>query len=343
MTKPYPLLLLLAFIALSDAALAQCQTVGATADGGDVVECTGVQATPVVLGDNANSVTVFPGADIGSPTETTDRINLGAGDNQLLVLGGSVQTDKTFSADCFDFRAPGTHTIVIEDGYFECEEVLTAEQGTGVSQLNITINGGTLLAGEEVITNNRGGNNVILITGGTLIGDEGTIQSGPGNDRITITGGLLAHTTTNDEVISGGGGNDIISLSNSTIDGTITELGIAVAGNDGDDTIILGNGAEVIGIIDGSGPSFGGGTDTLIFEMETRSVLIDGLCAEIAAQGSQGEITINNLFYEWQNFENVRCQLKKAVFPVPTMGPSGLWLLMLVLLGAGLITVRRIG
>lgn len=343
MIKARSLIALFLTFLFSDFAMAQCQTTGSTPDGGDVVECSGVEPGPVELTQFADKVTIFPDADIGSPAATFDLISLNGGDNEVLVLGGSMQTDSSFSADCIDFEAPGTHTIVVEDGLFECQEGITVESGTGTASLIATVNGGMFNVTEEAINNSTGGDDVVLITGGTLIADEGTIQLENGNDTVTITGGTLVHTGVTDEVIDMGSGNDVISLSNTLIDGTITEMDVAIGAGPDDDKVILGNGAEVIGIIDGTHPGLNPDSDTLIFDMEVPGNQIGSLCAEIAAQGDEGQITINGLLYVWASFENVRCQLKpQGSLPIPTLGPSGLALMILVLLGVGLIAFRRI-
>ena len=61
--------------------------------------------------------------------------------------------------------------------------------------------------------------------------------------------------------------------------------------------------------------------------MEVQAHLIDGICANILAQSpAQGQITINDLFYEWEDFELLVCDIKPLLIvrPIPTLSDWGM-------------------
>ncbi len=319
---------------------AQCQVTGATPGGGQIVECAGPNPNAVVLSGFNDQVTIFPGADIGSPTTDDDMIQLEAGDDNVLVLGGSIRADPDKTTDCIETGPSGVDTIVIEDGFFHCEEVVTVEPQP-YGSLILTINGGILMAGEEVVSTGGDQDQQILVTAGSLIAAEGVIQTHGGDDRITVTGGSLVQTTDDDETIATGPGNDRISLRTALIDGSAAEAGVAVEGAEGDDTVILGTGADVRGLIHGDDVRGSTGQDTLIFNIAVESTPIEGLCDEILAQGSEGQVTIDGLDYEWTSFETVLCNLRAAATPAPSMGAAGLAGLLLAMLAVATLAFRR--
>lgn len=322
----------------SDIVFAQCQVTGSTGEGGQVVECTGNDPDGVITTTLADDITVSPGAVVGSSSLAADAILPDAGNDVVRVLSATIRTNGASANDCINLDGAGIDTVIIENSVLDCAHGVQSQSAT--SGLNFTMTSGTITALDEAV-DGSGFEDNIAVKGGTLSAADGVIQAGGGNDTITVTGGTLTQTTNADEVISGGSGNDVISISNAVIDGSLGDPNAAVAGNEGNDTIILGDGADIRGIIHGELFADVPGTDILVFEQTVHPQQIEPLCQQILAQGGDGSITINGLDYQWTEFDTVRCDLQAYVNAVPSIGVHGLALLMLLLVGLGLISIRH--
>ena len=106
-----------------------------------------------------------------------------------------------------------------------------------------------------------------------------------------------------------------------------------------DDTLTLGTGAVLInGTID-----CGGGIDTIIFTMAVPTNHVDEITAEINSKDPAGDsITINNLFYEWVDCEELIPELTGGfISPVPTLSEWGLIAMAGILGIVGFMVMRR--
>lgn len=309
---------------------AQCVVTGSTPEGGEVVVCSGTDTDGVQTTDNPDDVTIEEGSDISDGDNRV--VETLAGNDKVLMKGGTVRgTDP--STDCIELGT-GDSEFHMTGGKLMCEHAVRCDEPCNAK---ITIDDGMMLDCEECI-NTRDGNDEITINGGMFTADDAIIQSFLGEDTIIITGGTLIQMGPNDETVDAGDGDDFVSVSHTTIDGSTANLGQAVNGNDGDDTIKLGSGAVILGLTSG-GPDF----DTLVFEMGVRPEFIDSTCANILSKNPQQDrIRINGLLYEWEDFEVILCELVPLEpKPIPTLSEWGL-IGMAGLVGiAGLLAIRR--
>lgn len=148
-----------------------------------------------------------------------------------------------------------------------------------------------------------GGDDVILVSGGTITGTNAAIAGGAGIDTITINSGSL---TGAQDGIRGGGGADTIIINGGTVAGTAD---VGVAGNasadlitlnggaiiSGDDGIRGNGGADMITVNGGSitagdtGIRGGGANDTIVLNGGS----ITGATAGINGQAGDDAVTIN--------------------------------------------------
>ena len=325
-------------ITLSSDALAQCNVTGMTPDGGEVVVCSGTDTNGIETTDLADEVTVNDNADLSNPGgDVIETLN---GDDYVEINGGMITGPSTDDFNCVDFGL-GNNELLMTAGTLICGEGIVCAQE---SVCKITIEGGTIDAtttlndgGEVIFTTNN--DDEIYVSGGVLTATDGVIQTDDGDDIIIITGGTFKQTDSSDEVIDCSDGDDLISISNALIDGSMNFPEDAIDADDQDDTVKLGTGAEIIGLIDGNR-----GFDTLVFEMEVPEEAVDFFCSQIFAQDPrEGSVTVNGLFYEWDDFELLVCDLQPAnnIRPIPTLSKWSLLAMAGVLGIVGLLAIRR--
>lgn len=198
----------------------------------------------------------------------------------------------------------------------------------------VNINGGTITTtGIAVGSVTMGlGNDMVNMVAGTVNSDRDCLRGGLNDDRIQVFGGVL---NCGEDAIVGDVGIDIIIVADAVIT-SITGDGIT-AGPD-NDTVTLGSGADIRGDISG-----GDNIDTLIFTMQVPTNRIAAICAELeAANPAAGSIVINNLFYEWEEFEFIECNIAGGfISPVPTLSQWGLIAMAGVLGIVGYLVMRR--
>ena len=328
-------LLALSFAYTDQASAQGCVVTGATPDGGEVVNCSGTDTDGITTTNQGDEVTVEEDADISRTGDNV--IDTLEGDDVVRVNGGRIE-------------GLGPTDVCVKMGEGNNEFHMTAgtligqEEGIdiiGLGRSKITIEGGTIdvTDGNEEAIDGATGPDEVYIMGGLIIGADAAIMTRQGNDIIIITGGRIVQTDSSDQTVDGGSDDDLISVSNAVVDGTLAQNNEAINGDSGDDTVKLGTGAVILGKSSG-GEDF----DTLVFEMEVREEQIDSICSQILSlDPNAGSITINGLFYEWIEFEVIKCEIKPVVGkPIPTLSQWGL-IAMVGLIGiAGvLFAVRR--
>lgn len=335
-------LLVLSF-AYADKASAQgCVVTGATLDGGQVVNCSGVDNNGITTTNQADEVTVEENANITrSDTNTIDTEN---GDDFVLIKGGSIT--QTGLDDAVRLGNMGNNEVMMLGGTLiaGCAGIETA----GDAGLKFTMEDGYIEAGDEGLDLAEGPDE-LYIKGGTIIGGSAAIQTRGSDDQIIITGGLLKQIDAidMDPTIALDSGNDLVSVSHATVDATMAILG-AIQGRAGDDTVRLGTGAEIKGIMYGNSFNLnqgivGEGFNTLVFEMGVRPEFIDSTCELILSKNPQNDsVRVNGLLYEWRDFDVILCELVPAQpKPIPTLSEWGL-IAMTGLIGiAGVLFVVR--
>ena len=298
-----------AIVALSlsgaDKTFAQCVVTGATPGGGEIVQCMDDDPDGITTTDSPDEVTVFPDATITRNVSST--ISTLNGDDRVEIFGGTLSNTAAF--DCVR-ASNGNDVIIMHDGLCTAGgDCLDGGDGDDV----ITMNGGMLDCGDEGFDAGNG-NDVLTITGGRIEGSQG-IRAGNGNDEIFVTNAVIDRTSNdpNDDCLDGNIDNDIIRL---------------------------GTGVECTnGQINGAS-----GFDTLVFEMEVPAGIINSICGQILTQDpGEGSITINGLFYDWENFELLVCDLQPLLIlrPIPTLSQWGLIATAGVLGMVGLFAIRR--
>lgn len=320
-----------------------CVVTGATPSGGEVVNCSGTDPNGITTTNQGDDVTVEQDADI--TRDNTDTIDLLSGDNYILIKGGLITNTGT-SGDAVSLSESGdtgNNELVMKGGTLIGGCAGIEADGDGLHK--ITIEDGFIQGLTDEGIDLGDGPNEVYIMGGTILGTDAALQTGSLDDKIIITGGFLKQDDNSDPTIKAGPGNDLISVSHATIDGSMTTEGAMRCGS-GDDTVKLGTGAVILNTIyaDFEGSTEDNGFDTLVFEMEVPAESIDFICSQILAQNPQdGSITINDLFYEWEDFDVLVCDLQpvRVVRPIPTLSEWGLIAMAGVLGIIGLLALRR--
>ncbi len=224
------------------------------------------------------------------------------GDGDGVDVDGTLTLDN--AGDIFGFGAKGLGS----DGGQNNAEAVATGGGSIINRASGQIIGSTLAADAPNGDSTRLGNGILVddSNGGgaysaTSITNSGLIQ-GKSGFGIKIIGGF-ADTITNNatgtirgaitgqSVIQTGSGNDAVTHAGSVIhDGGISETAIALEGDD-DLLIITGDGAVVIGGMDG-----GDGNDTLRFDLgsNSNSFSYDGIISNFEAVNIlSGVVTFN--------------------------------------------------
>jgi len=295
-------------LGLTEFSYAQCVVTGPTPGGGESVECTGSDNDGSITTNNLDMVTVQPGSNITS-TLSDGTIQTLDDDDNVQINGGTIINTAT--------EGPGH-----EDG---------VNLGDGNDVLNMFA--GTINATEDCLEGNFG-NDTINFFGGLLHCTDDGICGAEGNDTITVLGGVVIG---DEDGIDAEPGNDTIVVGNATVQ--TMGLGVsdtAIETDSGDDSVTLRSGAVILGLIDG-----GSDIDILIFEMSVPGGQVAAICAELESlDPAAGSITIDGLFYEWEDFEFIQCNLN-AVDSVPTLSEWGLIAMASILGIIGFIIARR--
>ncbi len=206
---------------------------------------------------------------------------------------------------------------------------------TGDGNDNIAIIEATLDCQQDAV-NPWDGTNTINITNSTLTSRSDVIDAFNGTNTINVQGSSLicAGMNLGCDGMNLSGGDDEVTVTQSIISG----LGFSFRLGSGDDTLRLGTGADIRGVIEcdfGINPG-----DSLIFAMEVPESQLVSLSAEIALLAPNDSIVINGLFYEWEDCANIVNELS-TIAPIPTLSEWGL-IAMAGLLGiVGFMVMRR--
>jgi hypothetical protein len=186
------------------------------------------------------------------------------------------------------------------DGQFDGDlgnDVMVQQAGV------VTVN----IDGDGAVTNDLrglgdGGDDTITNYGTVTASIGGDWASGNGGDDIIYNYGQVNVNIMGDEVL-GKGGNDTITNA-----GTV---GNAIHGEDGDDTIILtdgANGGEDHILMLNGGP----GTDVLVFSFSDAAVRQQIEAALAGQTPASGSISVGGQTYTWTDFEEVRNEAASA-------------------------------
>ena len=254
-------------------------------------------------GNNADlDVTMLPGAAIntaGQPGDL-DGIRTGDGNNKVDLTDASILAqDKGIELDA------GNDEVNVDGSSIETTD-------TGLTRA----------------LDARDGNNIINVTGGSTIisFDDEAISTGQGNDKIfvsdsSLTGGQGALGGGNSAIITADG-DDMITVRDSNLRGNPPPSPSILAGSEDDMIRLEGVGSFLVGEID-----CGDGFDTLVFALDVPEEALSFLSSELATKDPAGDsITINSLFYEWQNCEVILNELNgvPVVRPIPTLSEWGM-------------------
>ncbi|MEO8608140.1 MAG: hypothetical protein ABI690_09680 [Chloroflexota bacterium] len=147
-----------------------------------------------------------------------------------------------------------------------------------------------------------GGDDTMTNYGTVKASIAGDWVSGNGGDDTIYNYGQVNVNIMGDESLGVGGNDTIVNA------GTVEN---AIHGEDGDDTVILidgaNGGADHILLLDG-----GPGTDTLIFSFNDPNMNKQVDAALVGQPAANGSITIGDETYTWMDFEEVRSETPSA-------------------------------
>lgn len=260
----------------------------------------------------------------------------------LLISAGFTQTSQ---AGCTEGPA----------NTFTCTDAPPNPDTTGIQQNgnnnNITVN---MLPGSQIILGDNnddcieteGGNDTFTLDGATLALCDEAINASTGNNTINITDSDLS--ADNDAIEVDGDGTQIINVTGSRLtcngfEGTCNAIdgalgvdnynivesvlegfgGPAILLNDSNDSVGLGTGSDIRGLI-----SCGEGFDTLFFVMAVPENQIDFYTNLILSKNPEGDtVVIEDLVYEWVDCEELGVELTALpdmIRPIPTISEIGM-------------------
>ena len=278
---------------------------------GNVINCTDGPPNPDLMGvqESANpnnlTVNVLENAQIDTQGQpgNLDAIRTGGGNEQINVTNASLRAESAG----IESEAGDDVINVILSIINSIERAI--ESGNDNDTVNV--NGSNILSTEEI-----------------------AIQSGNDNDKVTVENSQV--TSLVNDGIETANHDDMVTITNSII--TAGPGFFAVDLGNGNDMLTLNNGANLQGGIDCRDD-----IDTLVFAMQVPTDQIAAITAQIESLDPQGDsIFINNLFYEWQDCEELVAQLEPGfVSTVPTLSQWGLIIAAALLGIVGFMVVRR--
>lgn len=279
--------------------------------------------------------------DTADPNPDPTGIQEETNDNTLTVNvlpGAGIDTASGNGGSAIDL-GDGGNTITVDNGnLIGADDAVESAFGNDM----VDILGSDLTAGDDCVETSSG-NDTVNMTDTTclLVGNAGDgLELASGNDTASVLRSTITCNPTNSgcEAIEGGNGEDDVTVVESALrGGGVNPDAIALGG--GNDIATLGTGSNLEGLID-CGSNF----DTLIFAMDVPEEAVGLITSQILAAGlPDGSISINNLFYEWENCELLVPQLNgvQNVRPIPTLSEWGLIAMAGVLGLVGLLAVRR--
>jgi len=227
-------------------------------------------------------VNLLPGAGIDTTAIETEAIELGRGNNQVTLNGAKVRSEGDNGIQTGG-GGTGENTVTVTESeiicYSDCIDIL----GDGNATVNVSKSRVESL-------------------------DNDSINTGRGNDIVTVEDSvvLAGPACCNNIGISTGDGNDEVTITNSRVAGfRDVDPPWAIILGDDDDTLTLGTGARIDGLI-----RCDGGTDTINFAMAVPPASLAALGTELAGKNPAGDsIVINGYTYVWENCEELSNQL----------------------------------
>lgn len=278
------------------------------------------------LGNDANlNISVLPGAGIDTTilAMDDDGIETGNGMNEVSVDGGS---------------------IVGEDNGIK----------TGQNTDRVTIKNAVLhsLTNDTIDLND--GNDVLEIVDSVITAvTSNLVRLDDDDDTAHVKGSELRVLTAdgNDTGFNAGDGNDNVFIEDTIIQAgtTLNPLPKAIDLGRENDTLTLGNEVVLKGLVSGNVETIGfidcnDGFDTIVFAMDVPPEQLNRLSNEIALAAPSGDsITINGLFYQWQDCELLVNELQgvRVTRPIPTLSQWGLIVMAGVLGLVGMLFYKR--
>jgi len=181
------------------------------------------------------------------------------------------------------------------------------------------------------------GNDIINVINGNMITAFGDcINAAPDDDTVTLDFADL--DCAGPCGVNLASGNDILIMS----DTQVSSNDRAVCASSGNDQITIGNNVllsvNVGDILIDCGPDF----DTITFAMDVPEGALPFISSQIAAATlPDGSITINGLFYEWEDCELLVNELGVLPSTVPTLSQWGLIAMAGILGIVGFMVIRR--
>ena len=262
----------------------------------------------------------------------------GAGIDTIIANGGN-------GGDAIEYGA-GSSEITIRNANISAEDDgINAFNNNG--RATISIENSTMFTQDDVIDFGDADGNILNITNSGLrtgVTGERVLNSGQGDDTVNIFGSTL--TTIDGEVLTMRRGRDNVTLEHTLL----RNLGFSnesVELGDDDDTLTLLNGVvferpeggrEFINCSDGN--------DAIVFAMNVpEKFLADAKQRLAKATVPSGSITINGLFYDWEECELLIDELKAGptgrIRPIPTLSEWGIIVMASIIGIVGVMFVMR--
>ena len=242
-------------------------------DGDDSIELTesriaGTGVSGQVLGDAGNDTITINDSHVGAGGSAT--VSGGEGDDRI-ALSNASHIGSFYNSPSYVRGDAGNDTITINGSAVGRFSAGTVSGGEGDDSIVLS-NGSAVGAagyGANQVLGDAGDDTIILDRsyiahanfGTVSTGETGTVSGGDGNDSIVLrNGSFISGSAAASGAVRGDAGDDTITIDNSTVgrSGAAT-----VDGGDGNDSIVLVNGAE----IGAQGEVLGGaGNDTVLID-----------------------------------------------------------------------------
>ena len=281
----------------------------------------------VQTGFTANNVTVnvLPGAAVDTTGSNVDALQTSTGMDQFNINNGTIVSDESG----IDSRSNADQIVV--DGSSIVADRFGIDSGSGTDQ--IVVDGSSITSGNDGIFSNTS-DDTVTVSNSIVTGADGIFTGNSGNDIVTVTDSIIT------------GDDDDFGIRTSNDDDNVTVVrSVITGGGDGidlgsdNDTLTMGTGADIRGSI-----RCGSGFDTLIFAMDVPEERLNFFSNQIAAASlPDGSVTINGLFYEWQDCEILVNELVgvRVTRPIPTLSEWGLIATAWVLGFIAILVIRR--
>ena len=293
---------------------------------------TGVQQE----GNNADlTVNVLPGAGIDRAGDNESCISTGDGADDINVDNGDINCGLEQGSNNGIHTRDGDDTIDVTNSEIQARDAIRTDEG------NDTINVlRSMFTIADDCADTGSGDDIVNFTDVMCRRNLEGFELGLGNDTVNILRSeiLCIDITLCQEAIEASIGDDTVTVVESVLR---TREGIedTIDLSSGNDTIALGTGADIGGLID-----CGSGFDTIIFTMDVPEEAVGAISSQILQAGlPDGSITINGLFYEWVSCELLVPRLNgvRVTRPIPTLSEWGLISMAGVLGIGGLLALRK--